>query len=173
MRARHRGYTLIECLVVVTLVGAVLSGVVVTVHALYRGQQRWADASVVRRAVERFVEQWRSDIHQARSVTVEPAADGGGAARVLSLGLPGEKTVRYRLADQEIERLVHRGDQVEHREIYPLATLPVGWQVRRDRGRMLVSLELRLPWDRRPDLADRQPTYQFTAAVGFVQPRDQ
>jgi prepilin-type N-terminal cleavage/methylation domain-containing protein len=167
MRARRRGYSLIECLVVMTLLGAVLSFVTLTIHATFRVQRQWTDASAYSRAIERLVAQLRADAHRATAASVAEPATQGGAGRGLSLTLPAAETVQYTAGPRGIDRVVRRGEKIAHRETYPVSAAAAAWHVRRDAGRPLVSLDLNLQTDARPEGPAACPPYRFTAAVGL------
>jgi prepilin-type N-terminal cleavage/methylation domain-containing protein len=168
MKSRRRGYSLVECLVVISLIGGILGTVATTLSALYRTDQGMREALTYDRALDRFIVQLRSDAHQAVSATVGKAGDGAAAANQLLLALQDGRSIRYTLHAQRAERVVRRDQTVEHTESYPVVSSPVAWQLREDRASPIVSLVLKL----RPARRDQSPagaaTYRIDAAVRLV-----
>jgi type II secretory pathway component PulJ len=159
---------LVECLVVITLVGGILGTVAVTLSALYRTDQQVRRALTYGHALDRFVVQLRSDAHQAVSATVGKAADEEEAASELLLALGDGRSIRYALHGQHAERVVHRDQTVEHNEKYEVVASPAVWQIRQDRASPLVSVTVGL----RPagPARDRttHTTFRIDAAVRLV-----
>ena len=144
-RHHHRAHTLAECLVVIFLVGAILSTISMALSAMLRMDRRVRDALVYDRGLDRFAERLRSDAHQAESAHVANPDDPGGPATVLALGLAGDREIRYTIRPERIERVVRRGDRVEHRERYRLLAQPAAWQVRSaGAGGQIVSVVVAL-----------------------------
>ena len=140
MRTR-RGHSLVECLIAIGLIGATLSIVAVAMSQMHRSCRRVSEASTTELELERFAFQLRTDAHQAISVEREGA--NGATADALLFGLAHELSVKYTLQATHVERLLHRGDEVRHRETYRLPkSFTAAWQVRTDRSSPLVSLRL-------------------------------
>ena len=79
----HRGFSLIEMLVVIT-VGSVVVGIGVgTLHVLHRTEQTGRDRAAQARIVDRLAQQFRSDV--AAAVRQTPAAQQGEWQFVLPL----------------------------------------------------------------------------------------
>ena len=140
MRTR-RGHSLVECLITIGLIGATLSIVAVAMSQMRRSCQRVSQASTTELELERFAFQLRTDAHRALSVEREGANDATGPA--LLFRLADELSVKYTLQATHVERLLHRGDEVRHRETYRLPkSFTAAWQVQTDRPAPLVSLKL-------------------------------
>jgi prepilin-type N-terminal cleavage/methylation domain-containing protein len=169
MRPRRRGYTLIECSVVIVLVTATLSTATLTLHWLYRGERRLRDELERERALQQFAVQLRSDAHQALSATAGGPA--GKTAADLLLTLPGDETVQYTLLPQGIDRVVRRAERTSRRETYRLLSSAALWQVRQDRNPPIVSLVLDLRSDGGARRAVGLPTCRIDAALQPAPPR--
>lgn len=169
MRSHRRGYTLVECLIVIVLVATVMGTVSLTLHSLYRADRCVRDAVAHERSLDRFVAQLRSDAHQAVSATIEQPASEADPPTGLQLRLPGEQTIQYAVGKRNIERVVLRGDAVQHRETYPLPASTPGWQLREDGPLPIVSLVLQMNGEGRADgqLVPRE--YRVAAAVSLIE----
>ena len=140
MKARH-GYSLIECLFAITLVGTALSSVALMTHATRRADRRVRDAATAEADLGRLAAQLRSDAHQATSARIETPKKPQEPATTISLALPDDRQVDYTLLAQHAERVVRRGSAVLHRETYGLGASSSGKWLLREGGRSpVVSL---------------------------------
>lgn len=140
MRTR-RGYTLVECLVVLTLTGTALGTSALTMHALSRAERQVREEFQDAGDLARLAVQLREDAHQALSARIESSGEPPTSANVLSLPAPDDRIVQYTLQDANLERVVRQAGIVQHRETYGLPTATAAhWQVVSDRPRLLVSL---------------------------------
>jgi len=142
---RRRGYSLLECLVVISLLASILGTVGWTMHALHRTDRRLGDALLASGALERLAGQLRADAHLAESAAASPASGETPAGRELSLTLPAERSVRYTLLPRAVERVVRRGTTLEHRETYPVVATAAGWQVTPSLISLTVQFEPQAP----------------------------
>ena len=140
MIPRRRGYTLVECLVAITLLGSLLGTVTLTLNVMYRADRKMRDALDQQRSLEQFTARFRSDAHQASSASVSKPAEAKAPARELVLKLSGDETIQYTLVPQHAERVVRRGQTVVHRETYGLNAAATGWQIRDARKPTVVSV---------------------------------
>lgn len=170
MRSRRRGYSLAECLIVITLIGTTMGTVALTLHLLYRADRRVHATVAHERSLDRFVAQLRSDTHQAVSATIKQPPSDNEPATELQLDLPGGQTIQYSVQARNIERVVHRADTVQHRETYPLPASSTGWQLRKDGTSPIVSLVLELEGKGRANERLAQRTYRVDAAVCVIRP---
>jgi type II secretory pathway component PulJ len=168
MTARS-GYTLIESTVAITMIGAVLGSVALSLHATRQANRRVRDEVASELELGRFTAQLRSDAHQAQSARLDSgktphsplphagegsgktgseasgsaSKEAGAAPLVLSLALADGRIARYTLQAQGIER-----EQCMDRELVRGATvlhretyrLPAGLT-----GRWLVRTGSRSP----------------------------
>lgn len=121
---RRRGYSLVEMIVVLTLISVALSSIALVLHSLHRAERRLRDDGDFARTVQRLETQLRADAHAAR---------GGGqiafgnAPSALTLLMPGEQTVTYTIEPGGVERLVRQGEATKHREWFALAGASLAW----------------------------------------------
>jgi len=166
MRTR-RGHSLVECLIAIGLIGATLSIVALAMSQMRRSCRRVSQASTTELELERFAFQLRTDAHQALSVELEGADDATAAAGTLLFNLADELSVKYTLQAVQVERLVHRGDEVRHRETYRLPkSFTAAWEVQTDRPLPLVSLKLE-PGPVGSNVSLGFQSIQIDAAVGL------
>ncbi|MBL7038101.1 MAG: prepilin-type N-terminal cleavage/methylation domain-containing protein [Pirellulaceae bacterium] len=170
MRSRRRGYTLAECLVVITLIGTVMGTVALTLHALSRADRRLRDELAHDRSVDRFVAQLRSDTHQAVSATIDEPSSETDPKTELKLTLSGEQTIGYTIHPHNIERVVRRAEAIQHRETYPLIASATGWQFHNDGTSPVVSLVLELDASGRGNEKVVPRGYRVDATVCLVSP---
>ena len=141
MIPRRRGYTLIECLVAITLLGSLLGTVTLTLTVMYRAERTMRDALDQQRSLEQFTARFRSDAHQASSASVSKPAEANGPARELVLECATDQMITYTLRPQAVERVVRRGESTVHRETYGLTAASARWEVREQKT-PIVSLLL-------------------------------
>lgn len=137
MKLRRPGQSLIELLVIITLVSGALGLAATTLTALIRTEARLRRDREERLSMSRLAELWRADAH---------AAVACRADQVLQFTLADGRHVRYSLEGTRIRREVRRGDQVVHRDSFAVAkqaaaTLAV--QTRHDREFAQLTIERR------------------------------
>lgn len=167
MRKRG-GFSLVECLIAISLMAVVFSTIAVAMSGLRRCSRRIREESQVELDLERFSSQLRADAHLALSVDLEDSADPGSAANTLLLTLTDERSVRYTLQARSIQRVLRQGEEPRHRETYRLPpSCTAHWQVDVDRPSPMVSLRID------PGAADSTNPFGFQAmridaAVGLL-----
>jgi len=130
MKSARRAYTLIEMLIALTMLAAIWTTIALALHTLYRADRRMHDELSRANSLDRFAAQLRFDAHQARAARL---VDGpaGTSTLVLDSGTP--QTIAYRLAADEIQRVVTSGDTLKHRESFSLAGLKqADWKLAAD-----------------------------------------
>ena len=167
---KRQGYSLVECLVAIGLISATLSTVAVATSGMYRCCQRVRGESVTELELERLAAGLRADAHQALSVKLDGHTDTEEAVDTLVLTLADERSVQYTLRAQRVERVLHYGDEVRHRETYRLpASFTARWEIERNRLLPMASLLL----DPGPVGSNSPLGFQamrIDAAVGLLQP---
>jgi prepilin-type N-terminal cleavage/methylation domain-containing protein len=111
---KRSGFTLLELLVVISLLAVILPMAGGTVFFLLRAQSQSADALRDAMAITQLSHVFRSDVHSARSARVagDSAADEG-----VLLDLDGSRVIEYRTEPNDfVSRIVRRGETVERRE---------------------------------------------------------
>lgn len=159
MTFRRRGKTLVEMLILISIVGVTTGIAATTLVALFKTDRQ------VRRDIEqlttlaRLSSRFRTDVHAARSCQVDPSCD---------LALSDGRVVRYALAGTRLTREVRRADAVEHRDAF---TLPDTAVVRfekpaTDNGRLVRLKISAADSSDKPYLTAVRPTV-IEAAVGL------
>ncbi len=153
---RH-GKTLIEMLVVMSVMSTALFGSATIIHTMLRSEGMGADALVGQTALARFARDLRRDVHAA--VAAEPATDGVPGAVRCTLRLPQGGVVRYLAANDGLVRVESRNDQPLNRETYrlpegdtqfllesqpPFVVATHHWHVAAPSGRPTVTHEFRI-----------------------------
>lgn len=156
---KHRsGYTLIEALTVISILGATLVPVTATIHVLYQTDHRLQDGLVRDSSVERLGEQLRMDAHQATDARV----DAGMPTASLQLTTSNQQTIRYSVVGDGVERTVFQGDERKHTELYRLrGTATLDWKLEQSDESNLIVLDLAVQ-SKRPDA---QSSYHVEAAL--------
>lgn len=142
MMPRRRAYSLVECLVAITLLGSLLGTVTLTLTAMYRSDRRLRDALDQERALELFTARFRSDVHEAHSASISKPTEANAPACELLLRSSEDQTIQYSLRPRDVERVVRRGATIVHRETYGLAAATATWQIREDPKPAMVSVSL-------------------------------
>jgi hypothetical protein len=141
---RRHGYSLVECLVMIALIGAVLNTLVVMLYGLHRADRRWRSAWSDARSFDQFVDRWREDVHAAQAaMAVEAEAQATPGRRRLELSLAQGRRIEYALGNDEVVRIVRAAGGEQHRESF-LFALPgdAGWRIDSSRKAPLVWLML-------------------------------
>jgi len=122
---RHRAFTLVELLVVISLATVVLSTTAVVLSLLLRGDASAREAIVVHRRVARLVEQFRTDVHAASNFEVVQSEveseTGKNQQGPWRLTLSDGRVVEYRWEDHGLVRLERQDNAVLRRETYRLS----------------------------------------------------
>ncbi|MCC7084821.1 MAG: prepilin-type N-terminal cleavage/methylation domain-containing protein [Pirellulales bacterium] len=113
----RRAYTLIEMVIVITLVTLVLATVAALLGSVMRSNRAALSHRDWIRSVQRLAMQFRDDVHAARSAR---PADGK-----LSLSLPNGETVVYAATDESIQRTVESDDIVAQRDSFDLPSAAI------------------------------------------------
>ncbi|HTQ39138.1 MAG TPA: prepilin-type N-terminal cleavage/methylation domain-containing protein [Pirellulales bacterium] len=147
-RQHRRAFTLVEMLVVTTMVSVVLSIVGVLLHGAWSVEQSDSDHRVLLDSMNRLAQQFRDDVHAAASVqiiTPDAASASSKAPATCSNNmnsanaqpisqflaeLAGGRRIEYVVDKSAINRTVRSGDAVNQRETYALPpNATIGWQV--------------------------------------------
>lgn len=119
---KRSGFTLVELLVVISLLAVILPMAGGTVFFLLRAQSQSADALRDSMAITQLSHVFRTDVHSARSARV---ARSSPADQGVLLDLDGSRVIEYRTEPNDfVSRIVRRGETVERRERFRVG--PVG-----------------------------------------------
>lgn len=118
---RHRtcrsGYSLLEVLMVVSLLGVTLSLSATLLGTAFRRQTRATDRLQLDRTLEQLGSRLRLDAHAAQSAQKPENGDDGSAVK---LQMAGGRTIVYEVSEDGLNRLVKVGDKLEHRDRFQL-----------------------------------------------------
>lgn len=117
----RRGISLIEMLTLMSSCTVILTMSAVLIHRTMRSQEQTRYFFAVERAALRLAEQFRRDVHGARSAATSGETLGEGA--FLRLEMPAGETVEYRRDEASVLRLVLRDEGPTAREEFSLAEI--------------------------------------------------
>lgn len=117
----QRGFSLIETTVVLSIT-TVLAGIAVgVVSLLFRAEEALRAEAVQSLHASRLAQRFRNDVHAAVRLRAVPPADGSAPAHAWDLlgpEAPSGRVVQYRLAPNQVSRLVFSGNDVIQREAF-------------------------------------------------------
>jgi|GEM_PF-1828465 len=116
MHRQRRGISLLEILIVISLVSLILSLSSTMLIASFRAHERAVAREDLQRSLGRLALRLRTDAHAAMSADTVPDDAQNG----LRLTMVDGRTISYEAGDGEIVRTVRREDTVEHRDAFPL-----------------------------------------------------
>lgn len=139
-RRRPKGYTLVEALVSIVLVGTTLSTITVALHGLFRAEHRIADRLEQDRVLENMAVRLRIDVHDVQSASIDMAEE---SQATLMLSMPGSRSIRYSFRDGQLDRSVHMGDELSHHDSFVASGIQAAkWSLSPAESPTLVLLEL-------------------------------
>ena len=164
-RPQRGGYTLIEMLVVMTVVALLLTLCVGTIHLLLRLDGAGRDAGDQAADLFRLARDFRTDAHAAAKST--PGAPG--AADRLGFALADGRAVEYETGEAELVRTVRRDGKVVGRSQYRRPQrAPVAFRVDQPEGSPpFVVLQV----DVRPEGQPDGPTRPYRIEAEFARDR--
>jgi type II secretory pathway pseudopilin PulG len=110
--AGHRsGKTLLEALVIITMLGVVLTGVTTTLVTSFRVERQLSRDTAQEASLARLASRVRTDAHAAIGAKIDSGCE---------LMLADGRTVRYAFESPRIVREVRRGDAILHRDAFLL-----------------------------------------------------
>jgi type II secretory pathway component PulJ len=175
MRRRRGGHSLVELLIAMLLVGTVLGTLALSLHRMFRAEQRISDHLVLGSELERLATQLRTDTHASLAASVGAVAEDAevedaeaGRDDRLTLVQADDRQIEYRITEEQIERVVSEAGRHVHRETYRLAAeVHAAWQLQEDFERPLIGLVWSCRADPNGGLAGSAPG-RIQAAVGVV-----
>jgi len=163
MRRRARGITLVELLVVLTLVSMIISAVATCLHSMYRADRRTRESMAARSTLDRLSLQFRADAHGAVDAEVKDQALEG--TPTIAFSCPTGETIEYRFEGTRVQRIVRKDGQDVHRDAFRLPRrIRVEWQAPVE-DEPLVSMVVHYVSESDIDEATRQQ--RIDAAVGL------
>jgi len=163
MSQKCRGYTLIETITSLSLIGVTLTAVVLTLHGLYGVDQRLRDGFAAEAGLDRLTRALRQDVHYAHAAHL--SADGPDRSTTLELTMPAGGRVTYTLNGERIERVAQRRDR-HTRETFRVAAAGA-WEIDSKRSPALVTLRLQ-PTAAKRRTGNLQREIRVVAAAGLM-----
>jgi len=114
----RRGYTLVEIVVVISMLTMIISLAGMTFHLLLRADKSVLQAFVTERTISRLAILFREDVHRADAGVIEAEAEQ--TPQRLSLESPGRDPVRYAVTEEGIVRLTLEHGSVVARDDFVL-----------------------------------------------------
>lgn len=111
MTRSRTGKTLIEMVVIVSLLAVVFAGSTTTLAALFRIDRQLRRDAEQSTSLSRLSARFRADVHEATNCRVQ---------QTCVLTLPDSREIHYAAADREITREVRRDGKLEHRDGFRL-----------------------------------------------------
>ncbi len=111
--ARRRGFTLIEMVAVITILGTLLGLCAGTIHLLMRLDRSGRAASEEAADLARLARDFLGDAHAA-----PPTDPAGRSPDRMTLDLGDGRTVEYQVRPGDLLRTAREGDKVRRREVY-------------------------------------------------------
>jgi hypothetical protein len=163
-RARRRGASLVELLIVIVLISAALGLAVPLVELLVRVGNAAPDHLERVTRTTRLAAAFRADVRGAAT-----AEDATAEKRLRLAGGPTEVT--YHIERDHLVRLEREGERIVGREAYALDERPVAWRIERDpgTGATFVALVLDRRLTARRKVAPRQ--LRIEARLGADRPQ--
>ena len=117
-RVSRRGYSLVEMVVVMSMLTMIISLAGMTFHLLLRTDKSVLQGFVTERTISRLAILFREDVHQADTGVIE--AEVEQAPQRISLEAPGRNPVRYVVTDEGVVRLTLEHGSVVARDDFVL-----------------------------------------------------
>ena len=134
------GYTLIETIIVMTLLGVVMAVISTSMFRVGHLERRLRGYWEGERTFDRLSRRFRADVHRAGRVVSGTDTDSDDATG-LRLFVGEDQTVVYRIDDAAVVREHHRGDALLHRDYFWLPQLAnLSWQLTQESGHQMVVL---------------------------------
>ena len=114
----RQGKTIIELLVVITVLGAMITPMGRLLHTMMRSEREGAHALAAGASGSRLAREFRSDVHAAREMDLLASEDGPGDLKLIH---SDERVVTYVPGDGRIRRIVTRGDKTLSRDSFRLS----------------------------------------------------
>ncbi len=161
MNRARRGYSLIELLVVLSILGTIWATMVLALHTLYRTDAKLRDELNQAHSLDRFIAQLRLDAHDSMTAAI---TDDGDAATTLTLSNGESQSIQYSISNDGIERLVRDGDTINHRESYHLPGITHATWNGPEADSRLMKLRLEITHSRKTAIR----THEITTALQAI-----
>jgi type II secretory pathway component PulJ len=167
----RRGKSLIELVVVMTVVATVLLLVGRVLVGLFRVEDRATQALLVGHTLDRLASRLRADVRGATTAEIDAADDGGTRVR---LALPSGESIAYVVEDDGVSRTVGRGEATVARDTFRLPGRAVRFEIVERGDTRLLRLTV-LPGDPSVVPSDENgrienPPYDPRGSTGVTRP---
>ena len=142
MKRRRDGFTLIELIAAMAVLGVAMATVTLALHVLYRVDTRVRDSLAWQANLDRFTVAFRRDAHEAEEAQLPPAKGPAKNPDELVLRMPQSTSISYVLGSRSIDRMVRQGDKLLSRESFRLPAASAQWNVTTNSGVTKVTLRL-------------------------------
>jgi type II secretory pathway component PulJ len=166
----RRGYSLVEMSVVISMTAVVISTSAVALATMFRIDRQMRQELLASDNLMRLSKQLRADAHQAQTAAIETEEgdEQNAAADRLLLTVGDDRSISYQTVAGRVERLVRRGETVEHRESYRLAeNASLVWVVAAEEPLSRVRLEVHYDSNYQPQPYRPVSLISVDAAVGL------
>jgi len=155
---RRRGFSLLECLIYISVAGALLPFAVHSTYKAIQSKNAAQEHSQGLASLERLARQFRDDAREAMTAT---AAD---ESKELVLTMPDDRQISYRVSDSAVERTLTGAKGAEAHDSFVLSSVkPAGVEVRTQPAEALLRFRV-VRGQTEQDESDRP--FIITASVG-------
>ena len=157
-----RGYSLVELLVVLSLMSVLLLSVGVTLHTLRKLNQQIQSELASSAILDRLSLMLRDDAHSANQCSIETSTGSDVVAR---FPRTNESVVIYETEPNRIVRKHRQGERQVQQEVFRLSHgNSVEWTTTTDPTQS-VTLRIEQPWGK---VSDGVRVYRVTATIGLM-----
>ena len=129
-KAKRRGFTLIELMVVIAIISVIFSLVGAVFQRLFLSEQSAMRAALIEQTVSRLADQFRRDIHAATFAEVDTHREGATGSLGLFEANRDQPAIVYVILTDEVRRERRAADSsVSHREVYRLPECRIAFAV--------------------------------------------
>jgi type II secretory pathway pseudopilin PulG len=159
MKPFRRGSSLLEVLVLITLISVALTAAATTLVALLRIERQVRTDQSQRQCLASLASRWRTDAHAATAASVNEDC---------VLTLADGRTIRYFYAMPRVVREVRRGDEIVHRDAFVLSPrAQIAFSESGDAPPYLVTLSISAVTEPGPAYAEAICPAAFEAVVNL------
>ena len=163
-KCRRKAYSLLEIVIVVSLLGVILSLAATLLGASFRINTRALERADFTRSHARFSQQLRIDAHSAVSAELVDDEE----PPTMRFQMPDGRTISYRASTEGIERSLADAGEVVHEDLFRLPDCQVNWSLSKlvaERNSELVTARLEIT--SKPPTALATDLLPVEAAIGL------
>ena len=137
------GFSLIEVMVVITMLTVIMSLTGMTFYLLIRTERVVSESFVTERAISRLAVQFRDDIHRADTTTI--MGDRDAATSELVLDLKSGSRIRYVASKHGLSRQLFEKEKMLSRDDFLVPHCQIWFTAGEDANRSLRALVIQRP----------------------------